>query len=122
VSTIRVDWGPVSQLRAGLARGGDRAAAESRRLLVKAASDIKARAMVYAPVDTGNLRSSITYEIKGTAHGASAEIGPTALYGFWVEYGTSTRQPDPFMGDAFDNVAPQFEAAMAALGVRAASW
>lgn len=115
---IDVDTSDVGRLRADLERGGAQAAAESRRLITKAAADIKALGQQYAPVDTGNLRSSITYSVWSTPSGAAAEIGPEALYGFFVEYGTAYMAPQAYMTGAFDAVAPQLEAALAQLAAR----
>ena len=78
----------------------------ARRIVQKTSADIKADAQAVAPVDTGNLRSSIGYETTVDASGISAEIGPTAAYGAYVEFGTSQHGPAAYMGPAFDRRAP----------------
>lgn len=73
----------------------------------KAASDVEHDAKAFAPVDTGNLRNSISTTITGDGRYATmeAEIGPTAEYAAYVEYGTSTQAPAAYMGPAFDRHA-----------------
>lgn len=80
-----------------------------RQVIVKGAADIETAGKVGCPVDTGNLRSSITQTVAGLA----AEVGPEASYGGYVELGTSRAGPQPFMGPAFDQVAPAVSAALA---------
>ena len=42
----------------------------------------------------------------------TAEIGPTASYGVYVEYGTRRMSPQPYMGPALEANAPMFEKAI----------
>ena len=65
-------------------------------------------AKVLAPVDTGNLRNSITSTIRGL----SGVVGPTANYAIHQEYGTSQMGPQPFMGPATERNAALFYQAM----------
>ncbi len=82
-------------------RGFDgRAKRHARTVLQKAAADIKRDAQALAPVDTGNLRASITYETRELASAVTAEVGPTATYGLYVEEGTSTQAPQPYLQPA----------------------
>lgn len=97
----------------------------SRSLLPRAevivrstASRIQRDAQIEAPVDTGNLRSSIGFGVRKTRYSVSADIGPTANYGGFVEMGTSVSAPQPFMGPAFDRHAPGFEHAIGILAGR----
>lgn len=81
----------------------------------KTARDIEADAKQRAPVDTGNLKSSIGHSdlrTVGQSGSLEVEIGPTANYGAYVEYGTSRMGPQPFMGPALDRNAPGFIAAL----------
>lgn len=78
---------------------------------VKTAADITRDAQLMAPVDTGNLRSSIGYTMsKGNLH---AEIGPTASYGIYLELGTYKMRAQPFLFPATDRHVPAYEAALA---------
>ncbi|QAY69990.1 HK97-gp10 family putative phage morphogenesis protein [Xylanimonas protaetiae] len=79
----------------------------------KTALDVERDAKTLAPVDTGNLRASISMDVEATDSTVSAEIGPTASYGLFLEVGTSRMAPRPFMGPALDRNAPAFDAAMA---------
>lgn len=78
----------------------------ARRIVQKTSADIKADSQAFAPVDTGTLRSSITYETRELTGAVVGEIGPSASYGGYVEYGTSRMGPQPYMGPAFDRRAP----------------
>lgn len=70
---------------------------------------------------TGNLLNSITAEYKGDGRSnrMSAEIGPTADYGIFVELGTQPRdghpgsRPQPYLFPAADRWEPAFVQAMA---------
>ena len=80
----------------------------------KVALDTEADAKALAPVDTGNLRNSITTAVQGG--GLRAAVVATASYAPYVEQGTSRQAPQPFMGPATDRNAPMFREAMARLG------
>lgn len=79
----------------------------------KTALDTEADAKRFAPVDTGNLRNSITTQITGD--GLTAAVVATASYAYWVENGTSTNRPQPFMGPAAQTHTGKFYEAMANL-------
>jgi hypothetical protein len=74
-------------------------------------------AQSFVPVDTGNLRSSITVEFRGGLLSGvmESEIGPEASYGSYVEYGTSRFAPRAYMGPAMDRVSGVYMAAIEAL-------
>lgn len=80
----------------------------------KTAFDIERDAKFYAPVDTGNLKNSIST----TAAGLQAEIGPTAEYGAYVEYGTSRMAPQQYMGPSFERNVPRLQDALGLAGER----
>lgn len=108
----------VSQLRA-LATDL-RAVSRTTQPKVKAAVrktlfDIEADAKVAAPVDTGNLRNSISTEVDGD--GMGGVVGPTAEYGIYVELGTSVMGAQPYLGPAFDRRAPQLAKVLARLDI-----
>lgn len=71
----------------------------------KTALDIESRAKSLAPVRTGNLRASIGVTTTGDL---AAEVGPTANYGKYVEFGTWKMAPRPYMSPAMQAVAPGF--------------
>ena len=85
------------------------------RVIRKTAADVQSGAQRRAPVDTGYLRSSI-----GASVGImSAEIGPTASYGIYLEMGTSRMAPQPYLFPSLEAATPGFMAAMEAVGVEA---
>lgn len=67
---------------------------------------IKARAMAKTPVLTGTLRRSIT--VRRTAGGLTALIGPSVLYGKFVEFGTRRMGARPYMRPAAEIQFPLF--------------
>ncbi len=87
----------------------------------KTAKDIEATAKTLAPVDTGNLRSSIkTSDLRGVTQGSpGAEVRASANYAIYQELGTSRMAPQPFMSPAADKHGPAFEQAMAQLAAKA---
>lgn len=96
---------------------------DSHDVALKAATVVRAGAArverlgkQFCPVDTGNLRSSISTDFLGW-RGAevAAEVGPTASYGGFVEWGTERMAPHAYMGPAADIVGPDFEAALLAI-------
>lgn len=88
--------------------------ARAAAVLGKTASDIVRDAQQRAPVDTGFLRNSISAgDVTKPAPGSlRVEVGPSASYGAFVEYGTSRMAPRPFLGPASDAHVPRFEAAV----------
>lgn len=101
-----------ASLTADLRNAGDRAQKMAGDAIAKTAADITNDAKVFAPVDTGNLKNSIGHDLTQDSGGVGAEIGPTVDYATYLEHGTSTMAPRPFLGPAFDRRAPGFEKAM----------
>lgn len=87
---------------------------KARVVVKKTAKDIEATAKKLAPVDTGNLRSSITTsDLRGVSRNSlSAEVRASASYSVYLEMGTSRMAPQPFMRPAADTHEPAFMAAM----------
>lgn len=73
-----------------------------------------------APVDTGVLRASISVghpSGRDTRPGDLAvQVGPTAEYGAFVEFGTTRAGAQPYMTPAAERVGPAFERRIADLG------
>ncbi|MDJ0321831.1 HK97-gp10 family putative phage morphogenesis protein [Pseudarthrobacter sp. PS3-L1] len=107
------DASSIRNIAASIGQAGARATRLGPVVVMKTAKDIEGTAKTMAPVDTGNLKNSIGVERTGDF---SAEIGPTANYGIYLELGTSRMAPQPFMAPAFDKHLPAFEQAVAQLG------
>ena len=118
--SVSIDLSEVNALSARMMSAGGRVTAAGSSALRRVASDIEADARALAPVDTGNLRDSISTTLAGDGRSSamSVEVGPSADYGVYVEYGTSTQPGTPFMGPAFDRRAPGYSAALADLAAR----
>lgn len=107
-----VDSSAVRELASDLRASGEETARRMRLVVQKVAADVKRDAQIGAPVDTGFLRSSISYETRAGKFSARAEIGPTANYGAFVELGTSRMGARPYLFPAMDRHEATFLAAM----------
>lgn len=99
-------------LAADLTKAGAKAQNMARLVVEKTTLDIEADAKNYSPVRTGNLRASIGHTYSYEDGAVESEIGPTASYGSYLEFGTSRMAPRPYMAPALERRAPAFEKAM----------
>lgn len=58
----------------------------------------------HVPVDTGNLRRSITHEVFSNKRKPYARVGTNVRYGIFQELGTRFHAAQPFMRPAFEAV------------------
>jgi HK97 gp10 family phage protein len=107
------DFSQVNRLAFDIGKVTAEAQVLASKAVRKTLFDIEADAKQLAPVDTGNLRNSISTEVN--RGGLGGEVGPTAEYGIYQEYGTSTQSGTPYMGPAFDRRAPALEAMLGRL-------
>lgn len=63
-------------------------------------------AKMICPVDTGNLRNSITH----TSDGEAAYVGTNVEYAPYVEYGTSKTKAQPFLRPAAEDHTTEYKA------------
>ncbi|HQW74158.1 MAG TPA: HK97 gp10 family phage protein [Ornithinibacter sp.] len=98
----------LNELDANLGRAGQQVGELVEQVIAKTCADTERDAKAFCPVDTGNLRASIGYDVKGLR----GEVGPTASYGRYVEEGTSRMAPHAYLGPAFDRNAANFVAAV----------
>lgn len=63
------------------------------KLLSRRAIRVETRAKELCPVDTGRLRSSITWALGRDAHGLYADIGTNVFYAPFIEFGTGIYGP-----------------------------
>ena len=61
---------------------------DTARYLVRKAYQVQNKARVNCPVDSGNLRGSITHEIAQDGGGLSARVGTNVPYAIYVHEGT----------------------------------
>lgn len=107
----------MNTITAQLQSKNGRIGAQGSAVLRKSAFQVEALGKLFCPVDTGHLKGSIgtSFDGDGRFGGMSAEIGPTAHYGGYVEWGTRYMAPHAYMGPALDRVGPSFVAAVAAI-------
>ena len=92
-----------------LRENADTLTRRASQVVRKAALDTMADAKTLAPVDTGNLRNSITTDAR--QGDLVAVVEATADYAAHVEFGISRTRPQPFMRPAQDrNTDPFIEA------------
>lgn len=120
MSNSGFDFSELDRVAADLAASGAHVGRRAELVTRKSIQDVSRRGKQRAPVDTGNLRSSIGWEMTG-GMGVRGDViegisGPTANYGKFVEDGTSKMAPQPYMGPALADVEPGFLAAIAKLG------
>ena len=102
------DFSAVETYAVDLGKVGPRVVKQAGAAVRLATLGTEREAKMFAPVDTGTLRNSITSTIRGL----SGVVGPTADYGRYVEEGTSRMGPQPYMGPATDRNAALFVQAM----------
>jgi HK97 gp10 family phage protein len=90
----------LRRLALGLAEFGPVAHAATRAIVRVAGQATYTNAKAAAPVLTGYLRSTVFVEYDSDGLGFSA--GATADYFEFVENGTATRAPNPFVRPAFE--------------------
>ncbi|MEX1037862.1 MAG: HK97-gp10 family putative phage morphogenesis protein, partial [Acidimicrobiia bacterium] len=99
----------VSDMKRELDRAGDEILDALALVVKESAWAVIDDARHLVPVDTGNLRDSITYRSKGE-HRAEVYIDTSdATYGHIVEFGTSARPEQPFMGPAAERERSQLK-------------
>ena len=97
----------LARFAADLDRAADTLTERASAVVRKTAFDTAADAQTFAPVDTGNLRSSVTVRTGG-AGALRAEVVATANYAVYVEYPTRFTPARPFMRPAQDRNTPDF--------------
>lgn len=70
--------------------------------LTRRAIKVEGAAKRLCPVDTGRLRSSITWELAHDDQGLLAVVGTDVTYGIFVELGTVNAPAQPFLRPAIE--------------------
>ncbi len=102
------------EIAADLGKAGPKARALGAAVINKSLGDMVRDSQAIAPVDTGNLKNSIS-RTTATPTNLTGEFGPTASYGGYVNWGTAHMAPRPYIDPAFDAHWPAFMAAIAAI-------
>lgn len=103
----------LARFAADLRENADTLARRASQVVRKAALDTMADAKLVAPVDTGNLRNSITTDAR--PGDLVAVVEATADYAAHVEFGTRRMRPKPFMRPAQERNTPGFFEAISQL-------
>lgn len=76
------------------------------RYLVRTSLQVVNKARSLCPVDTGNLRGSIAYEVTRNGIGGKlgARVGTNVPYAIYVHEGTKYQKGQPFLEDALASV------------------
>ena len=86
---------------------GVRARTALDKALTKAINDLKDRAVIEAPIKTGNLRRSHSVEIRRSSEMVEGLLKNSANYWQYVEFGTSRQDANDFLGRALLKVQPE---------------
>ncbi|MBN6054518.1 HK97 gp10 family phage protein, partial [Nonomuraea sp. RK-328] len=111
------DTTDLDKLTADLAEAGPKARELTEVVVKKIGFDTVAHAQATVPVDTGNLKNSIGVDFD--ADGLGFEAGPTAVYGGFVEYGTSRMSPQPYLRPGFDKALEPLDEVLGQVGKKA---
>ena len=111
------------QFAVELSQDAANAPAEASQVVRGAAFLCQRVAVQQAPVDTGFLRNSITVGRPDggslTVGDLSAQVGPEAAYGAFVEFGTSRMGAQPYMTPAAEQAGEWFvETMRTQVGIR----
>lgn len=111
----KTDTSQLRKFAADLRTESGRVTARGALVMRKTTQGIIRDAKTLAPVDTGNLRNSISATVTGDGrtNRMTTEIGPTASYGIFLELGTSRMAAQPYLFPAADRWEPVFAQAMA---------
>lgn len=63
-----------------------------------------------APVDTGELRASITYTVRRTAQSFAIVVYAGAAHALYVELGTVNMSAQPYLRPVLDQIGRQYQA------------
>ena len=66
---------------------------------------VHGEAVLRAPVDSGNLKNSLAYDVQGD----EGRVGTNVEYGPYVEQGTSKQGAQPYLRPAVDENIPQIK-------------
>lgn len=85
-------------------------ASRVQRIIREATFSVEGHAKTEVPVDTGNLKNSISSSFE--ADGTRGVVATNVEYAEYVEYGTRRTAAQPFMEPAYNRVVPTVRAAL----------
>jgi HK97 gp10 family phage protein len=117
-----VDNSEFRELAASMKVAHGRVGAKGARVVRTHTLRTEARGIVYCPVDTGHLVSTVgsSFDGDGRSGEMTGTVSATASYAAYVHDGTSRQAPQPFLVDALRDTAPEYVAACAALAAESA--
>lgn len=92
------------ELQQALTSASGRIDKEAIAVLRREAVVVRRKQKDAAPVEDGDLKKSITYQIRGTRWRRTAEIGPklSEKYPIYQEFGTARMSANPFVAPSLD--------------------
>lgn len=102
-----IDASEVFALAAKLEANAAEAVTLATAEVKKSGNEVRQDASARAPEDTGVMAGAITVKMSGSTN-PKATIEATADYSGFVEFGTSSQAPQPYLNPAFDAVVPIF--------------
>ena len=103
---FKIDWHGDEQLTMLIRGAGPKVLEQSGKVVKNNAELVQRFAKVYAPVDTGFLKSQIKTSYP---EALEAHIDAEAAYSGYQEYGTRFQAGKPFMRPALKVVEPKFK-------------
>ncbi len=109
---VQVEWSGLNELRVGLNKRANMSLV--KETVRKSGADLQ-RAMVRKAVFTRGYSkgdTSRSIELAMWQSDLTAVVAPGTHYASYLEYGTRFMSAQPFVGPAFNEVAPQFKSAL----------
>lgn len=84
-------------------------ALNARQLVILATAAVNSQAKSLVPVDTGNLKRSISPSIDGNRSVAEGTVSTNTEYAPYVEFGTSRQRAQPYLRPAVRITKPKID-------------
>lgn len=97
---VSFDTRQIERLDRDIETAADTIGARVQQVIMRTGYDTVAAAQARCPVRTGHLRSTIGVDI--SPDGLGFEVGATARYAGYVEFGTTRMAPQPYLMPAFN--------------------
>lgn len=110
-----IDVSQVLALGQGIGSAARAVTTATNKTVRESTKAVERGAKSRAPVDTGELRGSITSATRGN----TGQVSAGARYAFYNEYGTSKMAPQPFMIPAVEAEEPKFVTSLEAAALAA---